>query len=97
MQDNKIYQNHTERVRRNGKFIIETLGQGKKGENAVFICDAQCRENALALADVANELGLNPIVIDIDTFGRERRYLKMPVMKQARSQRKLIRRVAESL
>ena len=81
MGEKRIYQTNTERVRRNGKFIIETLGKGKKGENAVFICDGDCRENALALSDVAYELGLNPIVIDIDTFGRERRFLKMPVMK----------------
>ncbi len=77
----KVYLNYAERVRKNGKFIIKTLGKGKKGENAIFICDAGCRDNALALADVAYELGLNPIVIDIDTFGRERRYLTLPVMK----------------
>ena len=34
---------------------------------------------------MAYELGLNPIVIDIDSFGRERRYLNMPVMKPLQS------------
>ena len=80
----KICADHLDRVRRNCRFIIETLGGGKPGENAVFICDSQCRENALALSDMALELGLHPIVIDIDSFGCEKRYLNMPVMKPLR-------------
>ena len=69
----KISMDYLDRVRRNCRFIIETLGGGKPGENAVFICDSQCRENALALSDMALELGLHPIVIDIDSFGGDRR------------------------
>ncbi len=80
-----IFQDRTERIRRNGRFIIETLGGGKSGEDVVFIADSQCRENAFALSDTALELGLHPAVIDIDSFGREQRYLKMPVMKPLRS------------
>ena len=36
----KISVEHLDRVRRNCRFIIETLGGGKPGENAVFICEA---------------------------------------------------------
>lgn len=32
MRENNIYQNTVERVRKNGKFIIETLGKAKKGK-----------------------------------------------------------------
>lgn len=80
-----IYQNQTQRVRHNCKFIIETLGGGKPGENVIFIVDADSRENGYALSDVSMELGLNPMVIDIDSFGRERRYLTMKVLEPLRA------------
>lgn len=76
-----VYNRHSERIRRNCEFIIKTLGEGKSGEDVVFISDAGCRENAFALSDVAMELGLNPIVIDIESFGGDFRYLGMKPMK----------------
>ncbi|OQA77566.1 MAG: hypothetical protein BWY31_04473 [Lentisphaerae bacterium ADurb.Bin242] len=76
-----VYRKNTDKIRNSAEFIIATLGGGKPGEDVVFISDSACRENAFTLADVSRELGLNPVVIDIDSFGRDARYLSMKVMK----------------
>jgi len=75
-----VYRKNTDKIRNSAEFIIATLGGGKAGENVVFISDSVCRENAFILADVSRELGLNPVVIDIDSFGRDERYLSMKAM-----------------
>ena len=80
-----IFNHNTERIRKNARFIICGLGAGKPGENVLFICDSDCRDNAFILSDVALESGLHPLVIDIDSFGREeKRYMGMPVLKRCR-------------
>jgi hypothetical protein len=77
-----IFNQNTSRIRKNAKFIISVLGAGTPGENVLFICDSDCRDNAFALSDIALESGLHPLVIDIDSFGRgEKRYLGMPLLK----------------
>lgn len=84
-----VFQENGARIRRNAEFILRDLGCCQPGEHIVLIADESCRSNAFALADVARELGLHPLVIDIDVYGRDReyrrKYLGMPALKPLRA------------
>ncbi|MDD4099074.1 MAG: hypothetical protein PHC30_09905 [Lentisphaeria bacterium] len=81
----KVFRENSARIRRNAEFILRDLGGCRPGEHLLLIADDASRENALALADVARELGLHPLVADIDSYGRGQRYLAMPSLRPLRA------------
>jgi len=73
-----------ERIFRNARFVIETFGEAKQGECMVCISDAATYGYARVMCDVAKELGLSALIVDIDCYGGEERYMKLPVMEPLR-------------
>jgi len=73
-----------ERIFTNARFVVETLGECKPGECMVCIADAATYGYARVMCDVARELGLSAMIIDIDCYGGDERYMKLPVMEPLR-------------
>lgn len=78
------YVQKNDRIFENARFVLMELAEAKPGQSIVVIADSDSYMNARALCDVAKDEGIHGIIIDIDHYGGEERYMKMPVMDSLR-------------
>ena len=79
-----IYSANNRRIFENARFVLEDIAGMKAGETVVVIADRECYSNARALCDCAKALGAKVMIIDIDMYGGEERYMQLPVMEPLR-------------
>lgn len=64
----QFYYKSTTRLWRNAFFILETLTKCKPDETVLVIADHNTYKNARVLCDCAKEIGMKPLLIDIDIY-----------------------------
>lgn len=79
----KIYL-RDDRIWKNATFVLIDIAKAQKGENIVVIADSDSYVNARALCDCAKSFGINSIIIDIDHYGGQENYMKLPIMEPLR-------------
>ncbi|MBR6791390.1 MAG: hypothetical protein IKM31_11060 [Oscillospiraceae bacterium] len=79
-----IYSADNKRIFENARFVLEDIAEMKAGDTVLVIADRECYTNARALCDTAKALGAKVMIIDIDMYGGEERYMKLPVMEPLR-------------
>jgi len=72
------------RIFKNARFVLEKIAEIKRGDSIVAVVDSGCYQNGRALCDVAKQMGANGIIVDIDMYGGDERYMKLPVMEPLR-------------
>ncbi len=66
------------------RFILEGICSVRENESLVFLVDEPSYPNARVLAEVAREMGANPILIDLDLYHDERGFMPVPRMEPLR-------------
>lgn len=78
------YVKSNDKMFHNARVTLTEICEVKAGENMVIIADSDCFAYATVMSQVGRELGVNGIIIDIDHWGGEEKYMKMPVMEPLR-------------
>ena len=68
----------------NARFVLMELAEAKPGQQIVVIADNNCYANARVLCDVAKKEGIASIIIDVDHYGGQENYSRLPVMEPLR-------------
>ena len=78
------YLKGNDRIFENARRTLTEICGVKAGENMVVIADSDCFAYASVMCRVAREVGARSIIIDIDHYGGQEKYMKLPIMEPLR-------------